>query len=233
MHGKVYDLTDFIPVHPGGAHWLTRTKGLDITDWYEIHHIDTSMTDAILQKYFVEDQPEHPPLPYIYSKDNLYGKIKSKVLELSKRERLSEPTLQMQVFVATFLLISLLSLIYLYVENSWTSALLYAFCHYVLTGIGHNYSHRNSWLGTVMDFSLYSKQQWVVSHCLSHHIYPNLERDLEILAFEPLIYFLTSQPENSWLASPNQYLIAFASVLLLPIQQFADIIKKIEPFRIQ
>lgn len=33
-------------------------------------------------------------------------------------------------------------------------------------------------------------------HCLSHHIYPNLELDYEAAALEPIGYFLRNQPEN-------------------------------------
>lgn len=34
VHGKVYDFTPFVDSHPGGGHWLSRTKGQDITDFY-------------------------------------------------------------------------------------------------------------------------------------------------------------------------------------------------------
>lgn len=139
----------------------------------------------------------------------------------------------MQLLVTVFLIANLLSLGYLLVENSWTAVLLYAFFQYTAVGIGHEYSHRNSWLGTAMDLSLYSKQQWVVSHCLSHHNYTNLEMDLEIIAFEPFVYFLTSQPENPFWALILQLLLAVVSVFLMPLQLLMDIIKGIEPFRIQ
>lgn len=33
-------------------------------------------------------------------------------------------------------------------------------------------------------------------HCLSHHIYPNLELDYEAAALEPIGYFLRNKPEN-------------------------------------
>lgn len=86
VHGKVYDFTSFVDSHPGGPLWLTRTKGQDITDFYETHHIDTSRTDVLLKKYFVCDQKIHPPQPFVYSSDNLYARIKDKVKVLAKNE---------------------------------------------------------------------------------------------------------------------------------------------------
>ena len=35
-------------------------------------------------------------------------------------------------------------------------------------------------------------------HCISHHLYPNTELDYEVAAFEPVTFYLRSQPENSW-----------------------------------
>jgi cytochrome b involved in lipid metabolism len=34
VHNKIYDLSPFMDSHPGGSHWLRRTKGMDITDFY-------------------------------------------------------------------------------------------------------------------------------------------------------------------------------------------------------
>ena len=55
VHGKWYDLQDFIKSHPGGPDWLLLTKGQDITEAYEAHHINFKKTDAILNKYYVCD----------------------------------------------------------------------------------------------------------------------------------------------------------------------------------
>ena len=89
VHDKIYDLTPFLDSHPGGAHWLSRTQGQDITDYYETHHIDTDKTNAILAKYFVADQKNHPPTGFEFSSNNLYGRIKQKVREALKHEKLT------------------------------------------------------------------------------------------------------------------------------------------------
>lgn len=111
-----------------------------------------------------------------------------------KNEKPSESTLAMKMFVVVWFAIWGASLVYLLRANSWVGAVAYAYCLYVMISIGHNYSHRNSRLGSVMDLTAYPRHLWIVSHCLSHHNYLNLELDLEIIAFEPFLYFLTSQP---------------------------------------
>lgn len=34
-------------------------------------------------------------------------------------------------------------------------------------------------------------------HCISHHLYPNLELDYEAASFEPIAYYLRTKPENN------------------------------------
>jgi fatty acid desaturase len=58
IHGKQYDLTDFIEKHPGGMKILLLSKGLDdCTALYESYHAfsDKKSIDLILDKYEVND----------------------------------------------------------------------------------------------------------------------------------------------------------------------------------
>ena len=52
IHGRVYDITDFLPEHPGGSKVILKYAGKDATETYEpIHPPDT------LEKYL--DQSKH------------------------------------------------------------------------------------------------------------------------------------------------------------------------------
>jgi hypothetical protein len=183
VHNKIYDLSAFVDSHPGGSHWLSRTKGMDITDFYETHHIDTDKCDAVLAKYFVEEEKINIPQPFIYSKDNLYGRVKSKVTKLLKNQSSRDSSVWMYLFVGLWLMLWIGSLAWLYTSNSWLSIIVYSYVLYVMIGIGHNYSHRNNKLSFAMDLTGYPQHSWTISHCLSHHNYTNLEMDLEIIAF--------------------------------------------------
>jgi cytochrome b involved in lipid metabolism len=78
IHGKAYDFSSFAVKHPGnaradsfvamcpasacfgsvassgGKHWIELTKGLDITDLFEVHHLNLDKASAILPKYYVK-----------------------------------------------------------------------------------------------------------------------------------------------------------------------------------
>jgi cytochrome b involved in lipid metabolism len=38
----------------GGRHWIDLTKGLDITDLFEVHHLNLDKASALLPKYYVK-----------------------------------------------------------------------------------------------------------------------------------------------------------------------------------
>ncbi len=78
IHGKAYDFSSFAVNHPGnarahcfhairptaacfgsvvssgGKHWIELTKGLDITDLFEVHHLNFDKASAVLPKYYVK-----------------------------------------------------------------------------------------------------------------------------------------------------------------------------------
>ena len=66
-----------------------------------------------------------------------------------------------------------------------------------MIGVGHNYGHQKpSLFRYCSDLTLFGSYQWRTSHSLSHHTYTNLELDIEIQAFEPIIYYLSNRPKN-------------------------------------
>ncbi|KAJ9597575.1 hypothetical protein L9F63_011576, partial [Diploptera punctata] len=50
IHDDLYDFSNWVRNHPGGSDWLTLTKGTDITEAFECHHI--SVTASLLLKHF-------------------------------------------------------------------------------------------------------------------------------------------------------------------------------------
>jgi hypothetical protein len=48
---KVYDLKDWIPIHPGGTQWFLRSFGRDITSIVYTYHNNMEMIKKILVKY--------------------------------------------------------------------------------------------------------------------------------------------------------------------------------------
>eukprot|EP00127_Corallochytrium_limacisporum_P003642 Clim_evm30s151 gene=Clim_evmTU30s151 len=59
IHGKLYDLSDFVNRHPGGRDWLLITQGTDCTEAFESHHLDIKKVRLMLKQYEVtEDSAE-------------------------------------------------------------------------------------------------------------------------------------------------------------------------------
>lgn len=58
-------------------------------------------------------------------------------------------------------------------------------------------------------------------HCLSHHLYPNLEIDYEAAAFEPISYFLRSMPENHPLV---EIVLQFVYFFLQPLNMLLKVL---------
>ena len=54
VDGVVYDLTPFIPMHPGGTRWFSRSHGRDISAAVMNYHINPEKVRSILAKYRVE-----------------------------------------------------------------------------------------------------------------------------------------------------------------------------------
>jgi flavocytochrome c len=53
LHGMVYDLTDFLPVHPGGAYMIEKHAGKDGTLPFQVLHRDTTKFDGMLRQFAV------------------------------------------------------------------------------------------------------------------------------------------------------------------------------------
>ena len=66
-----------------------------------------------------------------------------------------------------------------------------------MVGIGHNFvHHKANYFTYCLTLTGFTHDQWQIMHCLSHHIYPNLELDFEAAALEPLGFFLRNQKKN-------------------------------------
>ena len=108
------------------------------------------------------------------------------------------PTLGMRVIVWAVLLSWLASFVGCCLSSSYLPPLLAGFLLHVLIGIGHNGMHTGTtWWKYLMDLSLFSSKEWTISHCISHHHYPNTKVDFEIAAIEPFIFSLYSAQRNS------------------------------------
>lgn len=109
------------------------------------------------------------------------------------------PTTEMRVLVWVLLLAWLLSLAWCCQKGAGVvPAVVAGVFLNALMGVGHNAMHTvPSWWRYLMDLSLFSSQEWMISHCISHHHYPGSQVDFEVAAIEPFIHSLYSGPPSN------------------------------------
>ncbi|KRT83093.1 hypothetical protein AMK59_3566, partial [Oryctes borbonicus] len=78
LYDDLYDFTEFMRDHPGGSDWLELTKGTDITEAFEAHHISTN-PEKLLHLYFVRKARTPRNSPFTFEEDGFYKTVKRRV----------------------------------------------------------------------------------------------------------------------------------------------------------
>ncbi|KAI8118036.1 Cytochrome b5-related protein [Lucilia cuprina] len=223
IYDSLYDFTDFIDKHPGGKFWIRETKGLDITEAFEAHHL-TSAPAKMIEKYKVREAAK----PRIYTltlhENGFYKTLKKRVAEKmktidNKPKKISD-AIHLGLLLSTF--------IFSMASAKYDSLIFMALAGAALvwtTVVSHNYFHkRDNWQMYAFNLSMMNFTAWRISHSLSHHIYPNSYIDLELSMFEPLLCWVPSPHIKSkmmryvsWVTEPFAYMIAFFLQLLTRI----------------
>lgn len=81
IHDTIYDLTDFVKKHPGGGDWITLTKGMDITELVESHHVYQDKLAPYLKKYRVKETTRPRNSKLTFHKDGFYVTMRNKVAD--------------------------------------------------------------------------------------------------------------------------------------------------------
>ncbi|XP_059052809.1 cytochrome b5-related protein-like [Achroia grisella] len=193
VHDKIYDLDSFILHHPGGSEWLELTKGTDITEAFEVHHLNPSIY-KILEKYYVKPAATPRNSPFTFKKDDFYDSLKKDVVEELKKIPKGVGTRTDQIIDGLLFTLLVTSVLACYSSNYWVATVSYFIASLSMAWAmvaSHNYIHRKSnWRMYVFNIGLWSYRDFRVSHALSHHLFPNTLMDLEISGFEPLVHWI-------------------------------------------
>ncbi|KAJ8980971.1 hypothetical protein NQ317_013425 [Molorchus minor] len=195
----IYDLTDFIDSHPGGADWISLTKGTDITEAFEVHHL-TTLPEEMLKKYFVKKASAKRNAPFTFKEDGFYRTLKREIQKVIKTvPKQSSNTSNFLIDALTFFLFffSTLSVTYMSYGLGLVSGLFLG----MVTIAAHNYIHRkDNWRMYLWQFSLMQVREFRISHVFSHHLHTNTIDDLEISLLEPLLQYMPieKKPAIRW-----------------------------------
>ncbi|KAJ8937274.1 hypothetical protein NQ318_005672 [Aromia moschata] len=189
VHDGIYDLTDFIDKHPGGSEWITLSKGLDITEAFEVHHL-TSLPEEMLKKYYVKKADRKRNGPFTFKEDGFYRTLKreiQKTLKTVPKQSSKMSNFLIDALVFFLFLFSTLAVRY----HSYGLGLLSGLFLGMVTIASHNYIHRkDNWRMYLWQFSLMQVREFRISHVLSHHLHTNTIDDLEISLLEPLLQYM-------------------------------------------
>ncbi|XP_034829648.1 cytochrome b5-related protein-like [Maniola hyperantus] len=235
IHDNIYDLTDFVSSHPGGSQWLELTKGTDITEAFETHHINSAVVEVLLPKYFIKRAESLRNSPFTFKGDGFYKTLKPKIA--AKLKELPHNLRKKSDYVTDFLLGVVLILspfcCWLWTKNLIYGAALTVILGFILSGLttcAHNYIHRSdSWRMYLLNFSGYSYAEFRISHALSHHLHTNTANDIELSFLLPLLNYFPSPNKPLWTQAAGVfYPIIFVFFgLVLMVKNFADIFIKL------
>ncbi|XP_075150024.1 cytochrome b5-related [Haematobia irritans] len=213
IYDGIYDFTHFIHKHPGGPFWLKATKGTDITEIFEAHHLSL-MPMELIGKYHVADAKKPRIYTLTLNENGFYKTLKRRVMEKLKTIDYAPQ------YKSDIIHLGLLFMLFLFTMasvryNSWLYTILAGtfMCWTVI--VAHNYFHRrDNWRMYTFNLSMMNFSDWRISHALSHHIYPNSFLDLELSMFEPFLCWIPNPHIKSqcmryisWIVEPIVYTI--------------------------
>ncbi len=196
IHGKVYDITNFIPTHPGGS--LIRTAiGRDATILYETHHnlLDINKINKILEKYLIGEIEGYQTVAKFDSEfaKTMLSRCREAVKGMSHRESLYSTSA-----LLTLLVIAVIVFYFAFTTGNLFLTPAIGF----LISAGHVAGHAgNHWSLFESDtlnglvsiictnlWGLYEKN-WEFSHVISHHCYNYTNRDYIIEQHVPSQFY--------------------------------------------
>ncbi|XP_076274852.1 cytochrome b5-related isoform X2 [Rhynchophorus ferrugineus] len=221
IHDNLYDLTNFIKTHPGGRDWIELTKGTDITEAFESHHL-SDKAEQLLPKYYVRKARTKRNFPWTFHEDGFYKSLKRNIVK--ELERLPQKSITKSKVLTDSLMVFYFSLFLISVYfKSFLCGILSGLCLGLLTVAAHNYFHqKDNFRRFYFDFSMMCSREWRISHVLSHHMYTNTISDLEVSTVEPFFQYLPGEKTFmvkyvSWIYGPLVYALLFIGSYLKTI----------------
>jgi len=225
IHGKVYDLTNFVEHHPGGSLILNSCKGKkDVSASFESYHSmrDMKKIKSIMKKY--EIIGEIACEDFRFHENEFYSTLSKKVRTYFKNRQQSHHAnifwciksfLQVFLYSTTFYMASYLTYLPIYqrILLNMFSGHMFMQCGF---GIMHDASHSavsyNSYVNEILSgawhgLAGWDNRIWCQHHVYMHHAYTGTKSDPDVIHFFPVI-------RKSHLENPERY-IAFSKLRAL------------------
>jgi fatty acid desaturase len=189
------------------------TKGTDITELFETHHLDADRVNKMIRFMEADRQDGEPPLPprnspFTFDPDGFYCTLRRRIWEAHGGETRDSgksnvaalgPSTQSKILADTMVAVSLGLTAAAGASKSWGTAAMIAAATGVVNGmfigIGHNFMHQaDNFRRHYQNISGFNSPQFRMHHALSHHPYTNTVVDAETNTFlsADLSFFPTS-----------------------------------------
>jgi len=188
INGQPYDLTEFIPYHPGGQVLLT-PRGLDITQLIHSHHPIHTPSLTMIEKYRrpesdIQESADSQPYPFTWEENGFAETVKRRVKKhFSPFPGTYDSTKASTDFIImqTIITATVIMLIYpaLVLCNPICAFFYGIFRGMISVCLGHSASHNSfSRNGKINEYVTYmtaifgtsTPDIWNLTHNLSHHL---------------------------------------------------------------
>lgn len=199
IRDKIYNLSSWIKLHPGGPTILSMNRGRDCTELFETYHAlspKSRFIEATLGKYFVRNVSKDElalcsPFNWNSSKYKLMkSDLSNRVLSYFKQTEQSSKMNTFYHFFYGFLFFVSIIASYFYVNGYWASlpilSLLYWYFSGDLLHSGLHYSvFEKYWMNEAVAYLFgwfhCNFAVWMFQHTISHHSYTNIpEYDVDL-----------------------------------------------------
>ena len=230
VHDALYDLEGYLDAHPGGRVFLEKTRGQDISEAFEAHHL-RGVSEKLMDKLRVRrltpaELAEKPPRYDFES----YRRIRAAIAGILKRwgnptgETTTLAGLVYVAVVAQFLA----AVVVMAKKRSLKWAVVAGLLLVGPWGVGHNRMHKSrkswwAWLRYAIDLTPLSSHEQTVTHAISHHLHPNSLLDVEVSVYETAkLYWLPADPH------PNNPIFRwFGYFAVLPLALQLELAKRV------
>ena len=228
IHNELYDLTDFVQIHPGGADMFNHLKpDTNITPMVYAYHKNPEALLTILPKYKI---PMEKGLVIKYDTQYSYDKyceLKRLVYDeiYKKKIPLHWSTTEI-IYNGCALTLYLCAWVY-YLANApvlsrWWIVLLVllntGICNLIFHESAHYASFKNQYINKLLTATAYPimiEKNWKFIHNYSHHCFTNSEHDFDFSLPDQLIRHSDAQKHKWYNPFQNIYsLLIFAGVFV-------------------
>ena len=207
IHGKFYDLENFLNRHPGGRTILESSKnGIDCTASFESYHAmcDKNLINSIMKKYEVDCTENEPEQLFMFKEQDFYDILTKRVKRYFLFNNLShhynsfwikKALIQVSLYLVSFLLFCYckgIGLILRMILAFFSGHMFIQYGFSVMHEASHcaispDHKHNEALSKTWNSLALWDHQLWNKHHCYRHHSFTGTKYDPDTLHFLPIV----------------------------------------------